>query len=103
MKPYIHPSEHPSNTDVKQLQELLREMSKTLNLLDSSVPVIEGDLSNDPEELRKQIYSMVMPITNQTEQMYLKGVVGSVFDTYSVEDTIDELKDINDHISVKEH
>ena len=60
------PSDHPSNKDVKQLQELVLEMSKT--------------------------------ITRLTGDLYLKGVVGSVFDSQSVEDTMDELKAINERI-----
>ena len=62
----MHPSDHPSNKDVKQLQELVLEMSKT--------------------------------ITRLTGDLYLKGVVGSVFDSQSVEDTMDELKAINERI-----
>lgn len=96
MKTYIHPSKHPSNVDPEKLQELVVEMSRTLNLLNSSEPVITGDLSNDPAELRKKIFSMVMPIIYHTEDSYLKGVVGSVFDRYSAEDAIDELRDINE-------
>lgn len=55
----------------------------------------------DPEKLRQLVEEMAVTITMLSKDMVLKGIVNSVFDTFSVEDTIIELKGFNDWFKEK--
>lgn len=50
----------------------------------------------DPEKLQQLVIELSKTVTRLTDDLYLKGVVGSVFDTQSVEDTIAELRALNE-------
>lgn len=89
----MHPSQHPSNTDVKQLHGLIQEMART-GYVDAVYPYFITDV----EQLQEIINKMVGEITERSRDFYLKCIVGSVFDTFSVEDTIGELKPLNDGV-----
>lgn len=50
----------------------------------------------DVQQLQELVIEMSKTITRLTDDFYLKAVVGSVFDTMSVEDTIDDLRALNE-------
>jgi hypothetical protein len=56
----------------------------------------EHPSNTDPEKLRQLVEEMTLTITMLSKDLVLKGYVNSVFDTFSVEDTIIELQGFNE-------
>jgi hypothetical protein len=52
--------------------------------------------SSEAEKLKELIIEMSKTITSLTDDVYLKGLVNSVFDTHTVDATIEELRDYNE-------
>jgi hypothetical protein len=62
---------------------------------------LEDKTASDPEILKQLVIEMAITISNVSQDMELKCIVQSVFDTISVEDTFYELKAYNEGVPRK--
>lgn len=109
--PSDHPANHSSNFEPTKLKEVIKEMSLTLryqsvrsdgisekinkSMLKHSVAPMK-QFSDDVSQLQDTIYKIAWAITILSNEMYLKCIVGSIFDTQTAEDTLVDLKAYNE-------
>ena len=90
--------DHLSNRDIDNLQALILELDKIIFKLNPEAELhtelknILAEIKFDIEALQDLVERQADLIYQATPSTYLKGVVNSVFDTISVEETLAELK-----------
>ena len=93
--------EHISNRDIDKLHELILELDKIIFKLKPDADVhteligILAEIKFDIDGLQHLVGQQAGLICKLTSSSYLKGVVNSVLDSMSVDDTLAELKQTN--------
>ena len=90
--------DHISNRDIEKLHQLILELDKIIFKLKPDATVhteqknILAEIKYDIEGLQDLVEEQAAIIYQATPSTYLKGVVNSVLDTMSVDETLAELK-----------
>ena len=93
----IYNSSDQGQTQPVSLKRLLRVMSKTVNVV-THLPTEIEVLPEDVEDLQELILERANLISHITEDLHLRAIIGSIFDTMTVEDIVDELDNWNNGI-----
>ncbi len=89
---------HPSNNDLEKLQAVIMALDKIIFKYDptcgmhTNLATTLAKIKYDVDSLQSFAISQSSFIYSRTSSSYLKGVVNSVFDSMSVDETLAELK-----------
>lgn len=86
---------HPSNSNVRLLRLLVNELRVTMQLVTGQAHMRVDCEEKKVTVLKRMINKLCGTIYNLTDDVHIKAVVNSVFDTASVEETLLQLKSIN--------
>lgn len=83
--------------DPAMLKKLIHEMLVTIRRQAKfeDKEYTRNEIPDDPFALKMLIEEMAAEITNQSNDGYLKAIVNSIFDTVSVKETTEMLKEYN--------
>lgn len=93
--------EHASNNDVDKLRAIVFEMDKIIRALSPRKTMPFDKSIRDVDTLQEIIRERGKIIYDLTPSSYLKGVVNSVFDTTSVDESLEDLKIYNKKLTIK--
>ena len=89
---------HPSNSDFAKLQDLILEFDKIIFRLEPTSPIHTNlnttldKIKDDVGSLQNFLNGQAKIICSLTSSAYLKGLVNSVLDSASVDETLTVLK-----------
>jgi len=90
--------EHISNRDIDKLHDLILQLDRIVFKLkpdadlDTELKNILSEIKFDIDGLQRLVVQQAVLIYQLTPSSYVKGVVNSVLDSMSVDDTLAELK-----------
>lgn len=91
---------HPSNNDLEKLQAVILALDKIIFKFDptsgmhTNLATTLAKIKYDVDSLQNFAVAQANFIYSRTSSTYLKGVVNSLLDTMSVDETLAELKGI---------
>jgi hypothetical protein len=86
--------------ETQNLKLLLYEMDRTITIMTGDSPYYEE--SDDPEKIKALISKFAKVIMEQSDDLCVRGLAGSIFDTLTIDEIREQLEDINNTTLARE-